>query len=101
MWVDSSPTVWVVLAIRSEVEAEREADDEVNSSMEGSWVWISDTSLPFGPVELNLLTGKEIHDGMARGDTTVWARPSLEETASLDVASREVSLNIVEEGESI
>ena len=64
--------------------------------MEGNWVWISETSLPFGPVELNRLAGKEIQDWMGRGDTTVRAVASLEEAANLDVTSREVSLNIVE-----
>ena len=55
IWEDNSPTVWVVLAIRYEVEDEREGAEAVNSSMEGNWVWISETSLAFGPVELNLL----------------------------------------------
>lgn len=79
------------------MEAEREGAEEVNSSMEGNWVWISEISLLFDPVELNLLTGKEIHDGKGLGDTIVRAVASLEEAANLDVTSRELNLNIVEE----
>ncbi|CAI7276354.1 CPS_collapsed_G0017010.mRNA.1.CDS.1 [Saccharomyces cerevisiae] len=49
---DNSPTVWVVLAIRSEVEAGKRRAEEVNSSMEGNC--FDYISLAFGPVDLNL-----------------------------------------------